>query len=142
MLANEPEVGSSTGESVASANRPKSDEVVDPSANISKAKLPPNEPKSVILHTKRVRHLQRKNLEDPHSSDISVIEIEGPAKGVQVYPKLIDDSVTGDDDYACIEDDEQCQFMREVRHWLRVVSELSEFSTGKYRFCACALMVN
>jgi hypothetical protein len=123
-----------TGEPVAStvsgnaedpANVHKSDEVG------RRAKLPPNEPKSPIVDNKRVRNLQRVNLEDVHSSDSSVTEIEGTAKGVEVYPKLVDDRVTDDDDYMCIEDDKQCLFMKEVRRWLRNVSELSEFSSGK-----------
>jgi hypothetical protein len=134
MLENELEAGSSTGEPVAStvsgnaedpANVPKSDEVG------RKAKLPPNQSKSPILDNKRVRNLQRASLEEVHSSDSSVAEIEGPAKGVEVYPKLVDDRVTDDDDYMCIEDDEQCLFMKKVRRWLRDVSELSEFSSGK-----------
>jgi hypothetical protein len=104
---------------------------VDPSANIGNAKLPPNEPKSPILDSKRVRNLQRVNLEDLHSSDSSVTEIEGPAKGMKVFPELVDDRVTDDDDYMCIEDDKQCQFMKELHRWLRVLSKLSEFSSGK-----------
>ena len=50
---------------------------------------------------------------------------------MEVYPKLVDDRVTDDDDYMCIEDDEHCLFMKKVRRWLRNVSELSEFSSGK-----------
>jgi hypothetical protein len=39
---------------------------------------------------------------------------EKPAYGSIVYPKLIDEEVTIDEDYVCIKDDAECKFMKGI----------------------------
>ena len=46
-------------------------------------------------------------------SDSELFE-EKPAYGSIVYPKLIDEKVTDDEDYVCIKDDAECKFMKGI----------------------------
>ena len=43
---------------------------------------------------------------------------EKPSKGLKVYPRLMDEKVADDDAYKCLKDEDQCQFMREIRDYL------------------------